>query len=217
MDSNIDENNNIESDNNSEKTIFIDRIMKLSLEDKIFTHANVLDELKTVLFAVSREPASKIILYSFSQLEPYDLFQGFETTATAATSICALLAIYPDVQEKVFEEIRSVLPDQNMDVNAEDLKDMPYVDAFIKETLRLFPVVPFLTRILKKDQRLDDTIIPKGTECVMDLWNMHRNRSNWKFDATKFNPENFLPENAVPRHPYSYIPFSAGPRNCIGK
>lgn len=104
-----------------------------------------------------------------------------------------------------------------MVVNAEDLKNMPYVDAFVKESLRFFPVVPILTRILKKDQRLDDAIIPEGTEYVLDLWNMHRNRSNWKFDATKFNPENFFPENAVPRHPYSYIPFSAGPRNCIGK
>lgn len=62
MGSTIDDNannNNIESDNTSEKTIFIDRIMKLSLEDKVFTHANVLDELKTVLLAVSREPDPK--------------------------------------------------------------------------------------------------------------------------------------------------------------
>lgn len=135
------------------------------------------------------------------------MFQGFETTATAVTNICALLAIHPDIQEKVFEEIRSVLPDQNIDVNAEDLKNMPYVDAFVKESLRFFPVVPVLTRILKKDQRLDDAIIPKGTEYVLDLWNMHRNPNNWKYDATKFNPENFFPENAVPRHAYSYIPF----------
>lgn len=64
---------------------------------------------------------------------------------------------------------------------------------------------------------LDNVTIPKGTEVIMDIWGMHRNKNYWKFDASKFNPENFFPENAVPRSAYAYIPFSAGPRNCIGK
>lgn len=127
-----------------------------------------------------------------------------------------MLAIYPDTQEKLFEEIRSVLPYQNMDVTQEDIKNMPYLDAFVKESLRFFPVVPVLTRILKENMCLGEVTIPAGTEYIMDLWNMHRIQSNWKFDATKFNPENFFPQNAMPRHPYSYVPFSAGPRNCIG-
>lgn len=144
------------------------------------------------------------------------ILQGYETTATAATNVCALLAIYPDTQQKLFEEIRSVLPDQESDVTQEDIKNMPYLDAFTKESLRFFPVVPVLTRILNEDMSLGEVTIPKGTEYVMDIWNMHRMKSNWKFDATKFNPENFFPQNAVERHPYSYIPFSAGPRSCIG-
>lgn len=156
-----------------------------------------------------------------------------------------LLAIYPETQEKVFQEIRSVLPGQNDDVTKEDINNMPYLDAFVKESFRFFPVVPVLTRIVKKDIQigvlcvpimlhllnnrdnfiygpflpfmLDNVTIPKGTEVVMDIWGMHRNKNYWKFDATKFNPENFFPENAVPRSAYAYIPFSAGPRNCIGK
>lgn len=143
--------------------------------------------------------------------------QGYETTATAATNICALLAIYPDIQEKLFDEIHCVVPDQEIDVTQEDIHNMPYLDAFIKESLRFFPVVPVLTRILNEDMNLGEVTIPKGTEYIMDIWNMHRVQSNWKFDAQKFNPENFFPQNAVARHPYSYIPFSAGPRNCIGQ
>lgn len=146
----------------------------------------------------------------------FPIAKGYETTATAATNTCALLAIYPEAQEKLYEEIKSVLPDQDMDVTQEDIKNMPYLDAFIKEALRFFPVVPFLTRLLKEDMCLGDVTIPRGTEYIMDIWNMHRIKSNWKFDATQFNPENFFPQNALPRHPYSYVPFSAGPRNCIG-
>lgn len=142
--------------------------------------------------------------------------QGYETTATAATNVCALLAIYPDVQQKLYEEIQSVLPDPESDVNQEDITNMPYLDAFTKESLRFFPVVPVLTRLLNEDMCLGDVTVPKGTEYIMDIWNMHRIQSNWKFDATKFNPENFFPENVVERHPYSYVPFSAGPRSCIG-
>lgn len=94
---------------------------------------------------------------------------------------------------------------------------MPYLDAFIKESLRFFPVVPFVTRVLEEDMCLGNKTIPKGAEYVMDIWSMHRIKSNWKFDATKFNPENFFPQNTVERHAYSYVPFSAGPRVCIGK
>lgn len=151
-----------------------------------------------------------------------------------------LLALYPEIQEKLFQEIRSVLPGQNDDVTKEDINNMPYLDAFLKEAFRFFPVVPVVTRLLKKDIEIgvcvsvcvpiasydvtvmsfffftDNISIPAGTEVLMDIWHMHRNKNNWKFDANKFNPENFFPENALPRSTYAYIPFSAGPRVCIG-
>lgn len=109
------------------------------------------------------------------------------------------------------------MPDQQSDINQADLANMPYLDAFVKESLRFFPVVPFITRLLKEDMQLGSVRIPKGAEYLMDIWNMHRITDNWKFDAKKFNPENFFPQNVVQRHPYSYTPYSAGPRNCIGK
>lgn len=123
--------------------------------------------------------------------------------------------MHPDIQQKLFDEIDSVL-DLEEEINQEHVKNMRYLDAFTKEALRFFPVVPFLTRLSNEDMNLGDVIIPKGTEFIMDIWNMHRIQKNWKFDATKFNPENFFTENNVTRHPYSYIPFSSGPRNCIG-
>lgn len=139
----------------------------------------------------------------------------------------------------MFEEIRTVLPNQESDVTLDDLKNMPYVDALIKESLRFLPVAPLLTRVVREEMQLgssadwgvqlysllklslillaEDLTIPKGTEYLMDIMNLHRKQENWKFDATQFNPANFFPENALPRSQYSYIPFGAGPRQCIGE
>lgn len=65
--------------------------------------------------------------------------------------------------------------------------------------------------------RIGDNLIPEGAEVVMNIWEMHRHKKNWKFNANEFNPDNFLKENEIERHKYSYLPFSAGPRICIGK
>ena len=51
---------------------------------------------------------------------------------------------------------------------------------------------------------------------AIDLYNLHRDPAVWGEDPEIFNPNNFLPEKQTARHPYSYLPFSGGPRNCIG-
>lgn len=58
--------------------------------------------------------------------------------------------------------------------------------------------------------------IPKGTQAMIVIASLHRNPENWP-NPNQFNPENFSSEACNKRHPYAYVPFSAGPRNCIGK
>lgn len=61
----------------------------------------------------------------------------------------------------------------------------------------------------------DDVLYPEGLVLVVFTFGLHRREGLWK-DATEFRPERFLEETAGKRHPFSYLPFSAGPRNCIG-
>lgn len=85
---------------------------------------------------------------------------------------------------------------------------------FIKEVLRLYPSVPHISRTLTEDITLaDGRVLPAGTNAVIEPYMIHRHEDFWD-NPTEFRPERFLP--GVTRHPFSYIPFSAGPRNCIG-
>ncbi|XP_054081315.1 uncharacterized protein LOC105220553 [Zeugodacus cucurbitae] len=142
---------------------------------------------------------------------------SYDTSVTAAYTALATLAMHPEMQERVFQEIRSVFPDGITSVEYNDLKKLPYLDMFIAETLRLAPPIPYIGRQASQDTELCPGVtIPKGMQVVIPIYELHRRKEIWGPDATRFNPDNFLPENIAKRHLYSYIPFSKGPRNCIG-
>uniref|UniRef100_A0A1B6H674 Cytochrome P450 n=1 Tax=Homalodisca liturata TaxID=320908 RepID=A0A1B6H674_9HEMI len=93
---------------------------------------------------------------------------------------------------------------------------MKYLERVIKEALRLFPSVPFIGRKVTQDTQIGDYLIPAGSVLSLEIFQVHRCRDQWPQPET-FDPDNFLPERVKTRHPYAYVPFSAGPRNCIGQ
>ncbi|CAH1107559.1 unnamed protein product [Psylliodes chrysocephalus] len=138
-------------------------------------------------------------------------------TETSAASICAVftvLGMFPDIQQKLYEEMVDILGLER-DVTASDLPKMKYTERVIKETLRLFPVAPAFARTLTGDINLGDKILPSGCSVAFVVAYIHRNPEYWP-DPLKFDPDRFLPEEVAKRHPCTYIPFSYGPRNCIG-
>ncbi|XP_050503187.1 cytochrome P450 4C1-like isoform X13 [Diabrotica virgifera virgifera] len=155
----------------------------------------------------------------FSEQEITDEINTFliaatDTTASGLCSIFTMLGMFQDIQQKVFEELIDILgPDRR--AFPDDLPQLKYLERVVKESLRLFPPVPLIGRTLHEDIDGGDMIFPSSSSVIFGAVFIHRNPMYWP-DPLKFDPDRFLPENTAKRHPCSYIPFSYGPRNCIG-
>lgn len=148
-----------------------------------------------------------------------------------------MLAMHPEYQERVFEEVKLIFPDKTTDnfVNYDDLNNLEFTERVIKETMRLFPAVPVMARNatsafdLSKLQYLvallpfqpswviihfhyrpppaDGIRIPAGSAIVVGTISIHRDEKLWGPNAKKFDPDHFLLDNWEQKHPYSFIPF----------
>ncbi|XP_053691285.1 cytochrome P450 4C1-like [Sabethes cyaneus] len=173
--------------------IFIDQLMTTPLPDgKMFTHEEITDHIYTMIAA------------------------GNETSATQAAHTALLLAMHPEVQERAVAELREVFPTRESGWTPEAMKQLAYMDRIIKESQRLCPVAAVFGRQTLSDLQLDEFVIPKGNIFILNIFALHRRKEFWGEDAEEFNPDRFLPEPTKKRHPFAYLPFSAGPRGCIG-
>ncbi|CAH1635308.1 unnamed protein product [Spodoptera littoralis] len=146
------------------------------------------------------------------------MFEGHDTTAAGSSFVLCLLGIYKDVQAKVYNELYDIFGDSDRPATFADTLEMKYLERVILETLRLYPPVPAIARKLNTDVNIvtNNYLIPASTTVVIGTYKVHRSPKHYK-DPDTFNPDNFLPENMSNRHYYSYIPFSAGPRSCVGR
>ncbi|KAK3084868.1 hypothetical protein FSP39_020492 [Pinctada imbricata] len=143
------------------------------------------------------------------------LFEGHDTTASALSWIMFCLGKYQDDQEKVYKEVQEVVGDRT-DVQWEDLSRFKYMTIMIKEIMRLYPPVPVISRRLTRPMEFDGTVIPEKFTVDIMIIHMNRHPDVWP-NPMEFIPDRFSEERVKYRDPYSYVPFSAGPRNCIGQ
>ncbi|KAI4464347.1 cytochrome p450 family 4 [Holotrichia oblita] len=143
------------------------------------------------------------------------MFEGHDTTTASISWTLLLLGNHPEIQEKLFKEVRQVLRN-NQVPSVSDLPELKYLECVIKESLRLYPSVPLVIRNIEEDVQIDKYKIPRGTHLILHIHGVHVCPDYYE-DPFRFDPDRFLPENCVGRHPYAYIPFSAGPRSCIEK
>ncbi|KAF5292049.1 hypothetical protein FQR65_LT11315 [Abscondita terminalis] len=169
---------------------FLQQLIELSEEGAKFTDEELREEVDTFMVA------------------------GSDTTASMNSFTFMMLGMYPEIQEKVYEEVIDVLgPDKP--VECTDLNKFQYMERVMRETMRMFPVGPMLPRTITQDIKLETCTVPAGSSVVMVLIAMHWDPEIYP-DPFKFDPDRFLPEEVARRHPYSWLAFSGGPRNCVG-
>lgn len=141
------------------------------------------------------------------------IIAGHETAATTMNWCWYLISRHPEVEARIHREVdalgRADAPDFG------DLSSLAYTRQVVEETLRLYPPVWLFSRRAAADDRLGGYSVPAGADVFLSPYFLHRRADFWP-EVERFDPDRFTPDKVAERHPYAYIPFSAGPRRCIG-
>ncbi|XP_054157968.1 cytochrome P450 4C1-like [Oppia nitens] len=154
------------------------------------------------------------------------MFEGHDTTSVSLGWSLYLLGLHREVQDKIHDELTAIFGDDidnnQRDITAEDIQRMTYLECVLKESLRMYPSVPFIGRHLAEDCPVGDYVIPAGVDVFMIVEQMHYDSDVFP-DPNHFRPERFQSDttssssSSTTINAYNYVPFSAGPRGCIGK
>ncbi|XP_071375981.1 cytochrome P450 2K1-like [Centroberyx affinis] len=139
---------------------------------------------------------------------------GTDTTSTTIRYGLLFMAKYPKIQDQVREELSKVIGSRQ--VRAEDRKNLPFTDAVIHETQRLANIVPIVAHCTSRDVTFQGYFIKKETPVVLLLASVLQDENEWDSPDT-FNPAHFLDEEGKFLKRHAFLPFSAGPRVCVGE
>ncbi|XP_060930117.1 cytochrome P450 3A40-like [Limanda limanda] len=142
------------------------------------------------------------------------IFAGYETTSSTLGFITYNLATNPHIQKTLQKEIDETFPEE-CEPTYEGLMQMEYLDMVVNESMRLYPIANRLERMTKVSVEVNGMTVPKGTVIMVPLYTLHRDPALWP-EPEAFKPERFSKENKDNIDPYAFLPFGAGPRNCIG-
>ncbi|XP_057367791.1 cytochrome P450 4C1-like [Daphnia carinata] len=168
-----------------------------------------------LLLEAARKGAAMSETDIISQVDTF-MFEGHDTTSAAVTWFLYCMATHPHEQDRVYQELQDCFGDSDRPCTLEDLSKLKHLDCCIKESLRLHPPVPFIRRGIYQDVRLSGHKIPANTSLGIQIYALHHNEEFFP-EPEAYKPERFLPDQAIGRNPFAYVPFSAGPRNCIGQ
>ncbi|KAI4501604.1 hypothetical protein M0802_003481 [Mischocyttarus mexicanus] len=211
------------------------RFFDTPFSKKLFSACDVIDGLiskyirqaQNTFQTRSPEDTSPILekLLSSQRLHPDDvstLLMDMAILGVQAMTNCEAFLLYflaksPRVQKKLYEELVSLIPNPESPITENHLKDMPYLKACLKESLRLRPAFPYITRLLPNTICLHGYTVPKGTFVIMANQITSKREENFE-DPEKFRPERWLiNEMDDDFQEYSYLPFGHGARSCLGR
>jgi cytochrome P450 len=180
--------------------------------------ANVLDYREKTLLKMLQAAEADPNFPEFDRQQVIDemkqyLWAGTETTALTLAWSLYLLSLHPETLERIRAEARAVCGERDPEWN--EVQHLTYTRMVIQETMRLFPPIWALIRIAAGDDEIGGHHVKAGDKVVILAYVMHHSPNYWE-DPEKFEPERFAPERAKKRMKYSYLPFAAGKRSCIG-
>ncbi|KAH8238213.1 hypothetical protein KR032_001217 [Drosophila birchii] len=192
------------------------------LKDDLDVEDNDIGEKKRLAFLdLMLESAQNGALITDTEIkEQVDtiMFEGHDTTAAGSSFFLSLMGIHQGIQDRVLAELDTIFGDSQRPATFQDTLEMKYLERCLMETLRMYPPVPLIARELQEDLKLNsgNYVIPRGATVTVATVLLHRNPKVYA-NPNVFDPDNFLPERQANRHYYAFVPFSAGPRSCVGR
>ncbi|XP_057340862.1 cytochrome P450 4g15-like [Microplitis mediator] len=173
---------------------FLDLLLELNRNGSTLTEEEVREEVDTIMF------------------------EGHDTTAAGSSFTLCVLGVHKDIQERVYEELNGIFKGSDRPCTFQDTLEMKYLERVIMESLRMFPPVPAIARQLNEDVKIatGGYVLPRGSTVIITPYQIHRLEEYYP-NPEVFDPDRFLPEYTQNRHYYAYVPFSAGPRSCVGR
>jgi cytochrome P450 len=188
-------------------------VMKL-IQERRKEGKNYGDVLSDLLFARDEETGATLSDREICN-ELKTLFgAGHETTALMLMWTLYLLAIRPAIQDKLVEEVESML--KGKPPVLDQIKEMPYTEMVLNESMRLFPPAwSLMVRQAREPMQIKDTVLPEGSLMLIPMWIVHRNPTVFA-DPLEFNPDRFEGDWKKKYPRYAFFPFGGGPHVCLG-
>jgi cytochrome P450 len=169
----------------------------------------------SILLQAEDEQGNKLSLDELKDQILTLLFAGHETLTSAIASFCLLLAQHPEVSDRARLEQQTLIA-SDPEITPDTLKQMPYLDAVMKEVLRFVPPVGGAFRKAKQDFEFKGYRIPKGWTVIYQIKQSHQDETIYS-EPDIFNPDRFLETTTDKQKLFSYVPFGGGMRECLGK
>ncbi|XP_055345482.1 cytochrome P450 3A24-like isoform X2 [Paramacrobiotus metropolitanus] len=184
------------------------------VRDEAGDHADILSDVISNSTEPSYHSNYKLTTEELVAQSVIFFLAGYDTTASALSFLTYCLTVNPDIQERLRDEIDSVMSDREV-ATYDLIAKMEYLDCCINEALRMYPPVVRTERECNETWTYKGMTIDKGTVVAVPIYAIHHDPENWP-DPERYDPDRFSRDSKHKIKPFTFETFGQGPRNCVG-